>query len=383
MKACVMQPIVFLIGVILALAITRPAGAQTLEELRKENLGLKLRIQALETALKKAEEHKHDHSHEGHKHDHKHDHQHEGQCPNGHEHNGHDHEHGQDFDYFRPYQSHRHGCLECFGNGLARNQVNHSHGGGHGNRHANGDARHESIEGYPFVHGIRTEIDFIERALELDLVRTRDANGVSLDAWQFEAELVWAINNRMAFIIGVPLIALDPEEERNTSGIGDLEIGFRFQAFNGERLLLFFGLDIEAPTGDEDRGVGEGNTFLTPLALALVDFGGGTYLQSVFGIEVPIDTDEVENVFRYDLGLYHTFVSTESWRFFRYFTPAFEVNGLTALNGPKSGLTVVDLTLGFRWVLREFDEAGFGWSFPVTGRENFDHQLIFSYRIHF
>jgi hypothetical protein len=271
-----------------------------------------------------------------------------------------DHGHARHFEYIHPYESHGRGVEES-----------HGHAG------------HTSIEGYPFVHGIRTEIDFIERALEFDLVRTKGADNGMVDEWEFEAELVWAINNRTIIIVGAPLISLDPVVEPNTAGVGDMELGIQFLAFSGERDLLFFALNMSVPTGDPDRDLGAGHTVLEPTALWLHDFGGGTYFQSRFGWEVPISIENVGNDFRYDLGLYHTFVSTADWCAFRYLTPLIEVNGVTALNGTDSSQTVLDLTPGVRWVVRELDEVGVGWSFPVTGTENFDWQLLLSYRLHF
>ncbi len=279
-------------------------------------------------------------------------------------HAGHDHDshagHGHDsapryFDWIRPYESH----------GV------HGHTG------------HISVEGYPFVHGIRTEIDFVERALELDLVHTRGADGGLVDEWEFESELVWALNSRAIFILGIPLIALDPAGADETAGYGDLEVGFQFLAFGGRRDLLFVALNIGVPTGDADRDLGTGRTVLEPTVLHLHDFGGGTYVQSRFALEVPVSTGDVANDFGYDIALFHTFVSTEDWTCLRYFTPIVEFNGVTALNGAESSRTVVDLTSGVRWVVRELDEVGIGWSFPLTGTEDFDWQMLLSYRLHF
>lgn len=280
----------------------------------------------------------------------------------------HDHEtagndldlHGPQFDLIRPYESHHRGIEET-----------HGHAG------------HTSIEGYPFLHGIRTEIDFIERAFEFDLVRSRGADGGLVDEWEFESELVWAINDRTILIVGAPLTFLDPVAGPSATGLGDMELGVQFMAFNGRRDLLFFALNMTAPTGNADRDLGSGHTTLEPTALWLHDFGRGTYFQSRFGWEVPLAVEDVGGRFRYDLGLYHTLACTQEWRAFRFLTPLIEANGITTLNGVDSGQTVLDLTTGLRWQVRKMDEAGVGWSFPVTGARDSDWQLILSYRRHF
>lgn len=265
-----------------------------------------------------------------------------------------------EFDFIRPYRSH-----------------------GRGEEEAHGHAGHTSIEGYPFVHGIRTEIDFIERALEFDLVPTENADNGMVDELEFETELVWAINDHMIFIVGAPLISLDPIAEPNTTGIGDMELGFQFLAFGGQRDLLFFALNMTVPTGDTTRDLGVGHTTLEPTALWLHDFGKGTYFQSRFGWEIPVSITDVGSEFKYDVGLYHCCLCTEHWPIFRFLTPLIEANGITTLNEPGHGRTVLDLTTGFRWLVRDMDEVGVGWSFPVTGSQNFDRQLILSYRLHF
>lgn len=274
----------------------------------------------------------------------------------GHSH-GHAHRH---FDFIEPYESHGRGA--------------------HG---SHGHAGHTSVEGYPFVHGIRTEIDFVERAMEFDLVRSDGADGGTVDELEFESELVWALNSRMILIVGAPLISLDPIDEPYTTGPGDMEVGFQFLAFGGQRDLLFFALNATFPTGDDDRDLGNGYTTLAPTALWLHDFGGGSYIQNRWAIEVPVSTRDVGNDLTYDCSLCHCFVNSEDWAYFRFLTALFEVNGVSTLNHPDSGRTVVDLTPGVRWIVREMDEVGIGWSFPVTGDQNFSNQLIFSYRLHF
>jgi hypothetical protein len=122
---------------------------------------------------------------------------------------------------------------------------------------------------------------------------------------------------------------------------------------------------------------------MEPTTLWLYDFGGGTYTQNRCGWAIPVSTSDVSSELRYDTGLYHTCLSTKDWRCLRFLTPAFEANGTTALNESGSGNTVLNLTTGIRWLVREVDEVGFGWSFPVTGSRQFQDQFIFSYRLHF
>jgi hypothetical protein len=147
--------------------------------------------------------------------------------------------------------------------------------------------------------------------------------------------------------------------------------------------MLFFALFVTVPTGDADRDLGSGYTVLEPTVMWLHDFGGGNYFQSRFGWGIPVSTEDIGSEFQYNMALFHTFISTGDNDYFRWFTAIFELNGVSAVNGPDSGETVVDLTTGVRWVVRDMDEVGFGWSFPVSGTQSFENQYILSYRRHF
>ena len=181
----------------------------------------------------------------------------------------------------------------------------------------------------------------------------------------------------------MPLIWLDPIADPNTYGVGDLEFGLQMLAYNGERSMFFIALNASVPTGDDKRDLGSGDTVLEPTTLWLYDFGGGSYLQNRIGFEIPVDTDVAENTLNYDIGIYHTCLSTEEWPVFRFWTAIAEVNGSSVMNSADAGQNFVDLTLGMRWLVREADEVGIGWSFPVSASEAFDQQLWMSYRLHF
>jgi len=275
----------------------------------------------------------------------------------GHDHAGHGH---VTFDRISPFEKHNRGTFEP-----------HGHAG------------HTSIKGYPFVHGIRTEIDFVERALEYDLVRSNGVDDGAAGELEFESELVWAFNSRMIFIFGTPLVSRDPLIGSHAAGVGDLEVGFQFLAFGGERSLFFTALNVGVPTGDSGRDLGNGYTTLEPTALWLYDFHEGTYIQCRFGWEIPVSTTDIGGEFGYDLALFHTFIATKSWPVFRFFTPIVELNGLTQLNEDGYGRTVIDLTGGVRWVVRGADEIGVGVSYSISGAREFNDQAILSYRLHF
>jgi len=258
---------------------------------------------------------------------------------------------------------------------------NHAHG--HANGH-NGRNGHGSVEGYPFIHLNRIEPAWLHRALEFRFAYARNADGGELHETELEAEWIWALNNRVELVAAMPYLWLRATDGSGTeSGFGDLELAVNFLAFNGERMKLKVGLAVTLPTGSESRGLSDGHTILEPTAFWLLDFGHGWVMQGEAALELPLSTDNVENLFRYGVGIGKICLATQHWTCFRWLTPVVEFNGLTTLNGPESGRTVIDVTPGLRWIVRERDGVGFGVSFPITGSKEFDWQIIFKYSIHF
>ncbi len=243
--------------------------------------------------------------------------------------------------------------------------------------------RHETLGGYPIFESLRTDHAFIERKIRVDFLDLSHVEPDNVHESDFNFELFWAINNRMAFVVEAPVTWLDPHTGSFTSGIGDLEAGFRLVAFDGEYDILTCGLNVGIPTGDPDRDLGEGHTSLEPVFLWWHDIGRGWVLQSEIAWEIPVDVDEPENEMHYNFALSRTLLGTCDWPVFHYLTPLVELNGITSLSGDESGATVIDLTPGFRCAVTEEDHAGFGFSFPISHERNFSSQFIFSFIHHF
>jgi hypothetical protein len=337
---------------------------------------------------------------------HRHDH-------NGHRHTKHEpckkHQPKDQFDFFRPFhshcdhQNHEHASDgHDHGNGKVHDHENrrahahesdngHDHEDGanghadaHGHGHAEGHDRHESVYGYPFFHGLRTEHAFIERKTELQFIRGKGREAGTLDETALEGEFFWALNNRIAFFMEGPYIWRNPDEADNTSGIGDLEFGLQFVAFNSRHLILSFGLGVETPIGDADRGLGEGHAVLEPKFLGLIDFGCGWVFQQDLRLELPIFVEEdVENEFIYNFALGKTILATGKGHFIQWLTPGVEVCGRSTLNGREAGLNILEVMPALYWVIREKNHFGLGVSVPVGGHQDLDYEVRFGWFRHF
>lgn len=331
----------------------------------------------------------HGDDHHGHDH-HGHDHG----AHRGHDHSGHGHGgYGSacdccdlccdpHFDCFLPYNAHHggHGNCDLCDCGGGRHG-NHPHGAGH-DEHAHGPAYHHSINGYPILHSSRMEFFFVERHIHLRLLDVRGADDGEADELEFEAEIVYALNDRWVVIATAPYACVNPINGPSTNGLSDMKFGVRLMGYNGRYDGVLFGLDITTPTGDPSRDLGGGNTVLAPSVNWVHDFGRGTYFTNILAWEMGVDVDAPANTIVNDFAILHTFLGTADARCFRYLTPSLELNTEATINGTDSGRTVVDLTLGLTWVAGRENEMAVGWSSPLTGDRNFNDLWLFNFIKH-
>lgn len=368
---------------VLFLGLNSTSAANTLDELRRENDRLMARIAHLERRLEQPmgdggfdyvprDDARGDH-HDHHGHNHHGDHAADCDC--------YDPCCDPHFDYCLRYHDTHGGHGNCNLNRYWSVNGGHGHDHGHGHDLDYGPAYHHSIDGYPLLHSPRTEFIFIERHVHLVCADARGADGGDVDEFEFEAELVYALNDRWVVIGAVPVIHLNPDADPSTTGIGDMEFGVRFMAFNGERDGVLFGMNVTTPTGDGDRDLG-GTTAILPSAGWIHDFGCGNYVFNIVTWEIPIDVDAPEDVLLHDFVFSHTFLGTQDNRFFRYLTANFELNTEAVLNGVGSGSAVVDTTVGLTWVSGRDNEVSIGWSTPLSGDRNFNSLMLFNFIKH-
>jgi len=245
------------------------------------------------------------------------------------------------------------------------------------------DEHQETSAGLPLIYCFKTEHAWLERKVQLDYyVRNGTHNG-AVDEGEFKFELFWAFNNRLAFVLQTPFRTLQPDGASRAYGFGDLTVGLQYMAFHGESTLLAFGLNISSPTGDDSRDLGVGHATIEPALFYYLDLGGNFALQADLSLADAISVDVPETKFDYNAGLTYTFAGTADWRLFRYMTPVSEFNGYTLLNGPDSHRSVLNYTGGLRWIMRDHDQCGIGFSVPMIGDRDFNHEVIISYLIHF
>ncbi len=106
------------------------------------------------------------------------------------------------------------------------------------------------------------------------------------------------------------------------AGLGDIEIGYKRALVHNLETIFSFGTEVKLPTGDEARGLGDGELKVEPfLALGQI-VGGDGFLQLQAGTELAVDGPEREAFWRAVFG--RTFTSGE---FGRAWSPMIAVLG--------------------------------------------------------
>ena len=146
---------------------------------------------------------------------------------------------------------------------------------------------HSSRRGTPLVHLFRGEPAYLGRDLLVDLSVTDGAEGTEVE---LEAELEWAFTRRIGLVVEAPLAWVNTDEGSD-EGIGDLALAPRLLLAETDRFFLSAGLEIELPTGDEDRGLGAGEVVLAPSLAAWVDLGARVALSGNVAIEHGFESE--------------------------------------------------------------------------------------------
>ncbi len=165
--------------------------------------------------------------------------------------------------------------------------------------------QHASPLDTPYVHPFFAEPAYLDRDLLIDYHVTSGVDGEA-DEQVVEFELEWALTKRLGILLEMPVVANDPFAGPSAEGIGDIAVGGRALLIDAPRFLLSAFIEVEIPTGDADRGLGEGEAKFFPAALWWVDLGKWTTFQGQFGPEIGLESGETE--FLYFMAV------TKSWQ---------------------------------------------------------------------
>ncbi|MBU0678936.1 MAG: transporter [Verrucomicrobia bacterium] len=126
-----------------------------------------------------------------------------------------------------------------------------------------------SLAGFSYSEPIRTTFTRENRLPELYQLEA----GSGFDYVQFEAGdetvftpyLRFAVFDNLDIIGRVPYVELDPDFGDGESGIGDASLGFEVVVYEDifHYPYIMPHVDVTYDTGDEDKGLGEGETYVT------------------------------------------------------------------------------------------------------------------------
>lgn len=286
---------------------------------------------------------------------------------------------------------------------------------------------HRSPSGTPWVHPFTIEPPQLHRDLFFIYKYAKDAEGGPTDEHEAELHIDWALTRRFGILVAAPYLGLIGPDEQAT-GFGDVEIAPRIVFVESDKFYLSTNLLLTLPTGDEERGLGVGETVFAPFLTTWNDLGGcrlpwknWNTAYCNFGPEIGLETGETSLL--YTVVLAHTFVGPKlifphqhtngnghqhngngnghqhngnghnghgaAGGTISHFGPAYpvgltslllEFNGQTALRGEDS--TLLQLLTGFAYSMTESGEFRFGVNFPLNRpSQQFDVQyfLAFSY----
>lgn len=249
---------------------------------------------------------------------------------------------------------------------------------------------HYSRRGTPFVHMFGIEPAYLQR----DLILTNhwtDAPGET--ETELEAELEWAFTKRLGLLVEAPLVHIEEDGGDKNTGIGDLAFVPRALLVDTDLLLMTANLELTLPTGDEDKGLGAGESFLAPSLSIWADLGDWITFQSQAGLEYGTDSKDRELF--YAAGVAYTFLTTESSGSDSsaaahdghlpagMMSAIIELGGRTALTGDEAGGTTAEMLFGACYTVNSRWELRAGLELPVGGPRDIDSGFIVSAIYHF
>lgn len=241
--------------------------------------------------------------------------------------------------------------------------------------------------GTPMVHSFGLEPAFIHRGLFLDYGFRKGADETE---HEIEAELEWALTNRIGLVLEVPYAIVEPDTGASVRGFGDMAISPRFLLKKTERYMLAMNLEVAIPTGDEDKGLGSGEFALAPSFSAWFDLGGWTTLNAQVGVERGLESGETELMVK--TSLIHTFgkdVHAPVKHGDHYHIPngllsvILEVDATVGLSDAERGDISAEGIIGLNYDITQELGVHAGYQFPITSPREMDGGFIIGTNWHF
>ncbi len=205
---------------------------------------------------------------------------------------------------------------------------------------------------------------------------------------ELELELAYALYDFLGLEMKIPFAIHDPDADAHgghatstESSLGNISVGAKLQhdGFADRGVLVGYGLGLEFPSGDHDKGIGSSEIYsLEPFYS--VGYKPADQIQLIASGKfiVPLNSDheeEAENEF--DFAASALYAVTGELRVL------LEVDGVVPMTGHDSGDAVVNMSPGVKYGIGHGLDIGLGVGFPLTSQEEFDVRVTSSLLLEF
>jgi len=178
-----------------------------------------------------------------------------------------------------------------------------------------------------------------------------------VDFQELNAYMEYAFTPRFSLFANIPVRFINPDQNRNAAGLGDMSFGGKLAILATEQRILTAQLRVITPTGEATDGLGTGVTWLEPGLLFQQQLSDRWQLFGQLKDQLYLErlSDFNGNLLTYGLGTSYV-VANGCWG---YVAPVGEVVGWTVLGGqqlnPDAGVaesadgdTIVNAKIGLR-----------------------------------
>ena len=213
----------------------------------------------------------------------------------------------------------------------------------------------------------------------------------NVDYQEFSSYLEIARTDWLSGFIEAPLKFINPDLVQNTSGVGDINLGFKAVLLADERSCTTFQFRTYLPTGDHHSRLGTGNVNVEPALLNYFRLDDRWTMESEFRTWVPVTSAAFPGtVLRYGTGISYNSRSGCSCQ--PSFSPVLEIVGWSVLDGlatnpdgssgSAAGDTIVNAKLGVRASFKG-DQLYAGFGQALTTQHWYEQIFRIEYRFQF
>ncbi len=220
-----------------------------------------------------------------------------------------------------------------------------------------------------FPHPLLTSKAFPEQHIIVGGRFGRNGTDIS----EYMGILEYRLNGLTNIGIMSRILSINPHIGSTESGLGDTVLAVnRVLAFSTRyRALTSAGLDLTVPTGNDRRGLGNGEVVFSPSLRAGVDLEP-VVVQIAGAVAVPAGTSMSNSQATLDIAIGRYVFPNRHVQI----TPMIELNTATALSGSSSGETKSAILplIRMKWLRWA---VGVGVQVPITGARDFDVRPLF------